>query len=141
MSFASETRERSRPVLPLAGMVDVLFLLLIFFMTASVFREAEAQIDIDLPEAATAADPGVAADQVTVNIDASNRVYLGEREVSFEALPGELARLAEEAGIREVVVRGDAGSDWGVGVRVTDLAKQAGLGASIAANRPAEELE
>jgi len=141
MSFASETRERSRPVLPLAAMVDVLFLLLIFFMTASVFREAEAQLDIDLPEAATAADPGTAADRVTVNIDASNRVYLGERRVAFEALPGELARLAEEAGIREVVVRGDSGSDWGVGVRVTDLAKQAGLDASIAANRPAEELE
>ncbi len=142
MSFASETRERSRPVLPLAAMVDVLFLLLIFFMTASVFREAEAQIDIDLPEAATAADPGVAADQVTVNIDASNRVYLGEREVSLDALPGELARLAEEAGIRAVVVRGDEGCDWGLGVKVMDLAQQAGLEeVSAATVRPAEELE
>lgn len=129
-------------MLPLAAMVDVLFLLLIFFMTASVFREAEAQIDIDLPKAATAAAPGTSADQVTVNVDARNRVYLGERELSIEALPGELRRLVDEAGIRELVVRGDASSQWGLGVRIADLAKEAGLEAvSVATVRPAEELE
>ena len=55
MSFATQTRERSAPVLPLAGMVDVLFLLLIFFMTASVFRDAELAVEVALPDSQSAA--------------------------------------------------------------------------------------
>ncbi len=142
MSFASESRERSRPVLPLAAMVDVLFLLLIFFMTASVFREAEAQIEIDVPEAATAQPADTRTDQITVNITADNRVYLGEREVAIDRLVGEMQRLVDEAQIKAVVVRGDKGSDWGLGVKVMDLAQQAGIEeVSAATVRPAEELE
>jgi len=142
MSFAAESRERSRPVLPLAAMVDVLFLLLIFFMTASVFREAEAQIDIDVPEAQTAQPADTRTDQVTVNIKADNRVYLGERVVPVERLADELARLVDEAGVKAVVIRGDTGSAYGVFVKVTDQAKLAGIDdISVAALRPAEELE
>lgn len=142
MSFAAESRERSRPVLPLAAMVDVLFLLLIFFMTASVFREAEAQIDIDVPEAQTAQPAETRTDQITVNIKADNRVYLGEREVTLDRLADELARLVEEAGVTGVVIRGDTGSAYGVFVQVTDQAKLAGIDEiSVAALRPAEELE
>lgn len=142
MSFASETRERVRPVLPLAAMVDVLFLLLIFFMTASVFREAEAQIQVQLPEAGTGTAAVSRTDQITVNIQADNSVYLGEREVAIDDLAGELARLVTEAQVRSVVVRGDAESNVGVFVKVMDLAQQAGVEeVSAATVRPIRELE
>ena len=86
MSFAAQVRERSRPVLPLAPMVDVLFLLLIFFMTASVFREQELQIDVALPTAEMAQPPATTATQITISLTADDRIYLGPRELTLAAL-------------------------------------------------------
>ncbi|MEO1237339.1 MAG: biopolymer transporter ExbD [Planctomycetota bacterium] len=140
MSFATQTRERSAPVLPLAGMVDVLFLLLIFFMTASVFRDAELSMDVSLPSSETAASAVGPANQIVITVDAENRVFLGEREVPIDGLRSLLEDLVAVAPNDSAVVRADQGADWGVGVRVMDLAQQAGLTQVQAATvRPAEE--
>ncbi|MEM6458042.1 MAG: biopolymer transporter ExbD [Planctomycetota bacterium] len=140
MSFATQTRERSAPVLPLAGMVDILFLLLIFFMTASVFRDAELSMDVALPTSETAEAAVGPANQIIITIDAENRVFLGERAVPIENLRGILEDLVAVAPNDAAVIRADGDADWGVGVRVMDLAQQAGLTQVQAATiRPAEE--
>lgn len=140
MSFATQTRERSAPVLPLAGMVDVLFLLLIFFMTASVFRDAELSMDVTLPTSETAASAVGPAQQIVITVGEDNRVFLGERAVPIENLLPVLNQLVEVAPNDSVVVRADQNSNTGVAVRVMDLAQQAGLTqVSIATIRPAEE--
>lgn len=141
MSFATESRERSRPVLPLAAMVDVLFLLLIFFMTASLYREAEAQMAVDLPQAESPR-PVQRVDQVIVNITADNRVYLQGLEVAPPDLPARFQALHEDAGIRALVVRGDTKSEYGLAVFVMDLAQRAGIeDVSLATIKPASEIE
>jgi biopolymer transport protein ExbD len=139
MSFATTTRERSAPVLPLAGMVDVLFLLLIFFMTASVFRDQELSMDVSLPTSETASAEAGPATQIVISIGEDDRVYLGEREVPMDNLFGILRDLQEVAPNDSVVVRGDQVSNLGTAVQVMDLAQQAGLtNVSIATIRPAE---
>ena len=140
MSFATQTRERSAPVLPLAGMVDVLFLLLIFFMTASVFRDSEMSMDVSLPTSETAASAVGPANQIIITIGPDDTVYLGERPVPIENLLGVLQQLVEIAPNDAVVVRSDENSTAGTMVRVMDLAQQAGLTeTSIATIRPAED--
>ena len=139
MSFATQSRERSAPVLPLAGMVDVLFLLLIFFMTASVFRDAELAMDVSLPTAETSTSAVGPGNQIVITVSQDNRVYLGEREVAIDELPSVLQQLVAVAPNDAVAVRADQGSNTGVAVRVMDLAQQAGLtSVSIATIRPAE---
>jgi biopolymer transport protein ExbD len=140
MSFATTTRERSAPVLPLAGMVDVLFLLLIFFMTASVFRDSELSMDVNLPTSETAQSAVGPAQQIVITVGSDNTVYLGERAVPMDRLLGVLLQLVEVAPNDSVVVRADQDSNTGVAVRVMDLAQQAGLTqVSISTIRPAEE--
>lgn len=140
MSFSTQTRERSAPVLPLAGMVDVLFLLLIFFMTASVFRDSELSMDVSLPTSETAAAAVGPAQQIIVTIGPDDRVFLGERPVPIGELRGILEELRAIAGDEAVVVRADEAASAGTMVRVMDLAQQAGLTeTSIATIRPAEE--
>jgi biopolymer transport protein ExbD len=140
MSFSTQSRERSAPVLPLAGMVDVLFLLLIFFMTASVFRDSELSMDVSLPTSETAATAVGPAQQIIVTVGADNTVFLGERAVPMDQLLGVLLQLVEVAPNDSVVVRADQDSNTGVAVRVMDLAQQAGLTqVSISTIRPAEE--
>ena len=139
MSFATQTRERSAPVLPLAGMVDVLFLLLIFFMTASVFRDAELAVEVALPDSRSAVAEVGPGTQVVITVDAQDQVFLGERAVSLEQLPGLLAELATVVEKDSVVVRGDQGASYGVPFAVLDMVKLAGLGdVSLATVREAE---
>ncbi|MEM1108899.1 MAG: biopolymer transporter ExbD [Planctomycetota bacterium] len=140
MSFATQSRERSAPVLPLAGMVDVLFLLLIFFMTASVFRDAELSMDVSLPTSETASSAVGPQDQVIVTVSPTNEIFLGERQVSADELPALLAQLKSVTAIDSLVVRADQQADWGIGVRIMDVAQQVGLqNVQAATIRPAEE--
>lgn len=142
MSFSAQARERSRPVLPLAPMVDVLFLLLIFFMTASVFREQELQIDVALPTAEMAQPPATTATQITISLTADDRIYLGPRELTLAALRRTLAELVRDFPDEVVVVRGDQASSFGLAVKVMDAAQLAGVtNVSVATVKPTEELD
>ncbi|MEM9419812.1 MAG: biopolymer transporter ExbD [Planctomycetota bacterium] len=139
MSFATQTRERSAPVLPLAGMVDVLFLLLIFFMTASVFRDAELSMDVSLPTSETASAAVGPQDQVIITVSEDNQLFLGERQISAEELPELLTQLKNVTAIDSLVVRADQQADWGLGVWIMDIAQQVGLeNVQAATIRPAE---
>lgn len=127
MGFAAESRERVRPVLPLAGMVDILFLLLIFFMSTYSMREQELAVDIGLPASETAQTGTNEAMKVVVSFDDTGRVFLGEREVPLDRLQGELEKLASFAPDQPVVIRGDAEGRYGLLLDIMDKAKLAGL--------------
>ena len=140
MSFSAPTRERSTPVLPLSAMVDVMFLLLIFFMTASVFREEERQIDVALPSAETGQAPA-SRTQIFITITADGGIFLGDQLMTFETLPAKLKRLVELYPNESVVVRGDMDAKLGLAVRVIDTVKASGLrNVLIATTKPESEL-
>jgi biopolymer transport protein ExbD len=144
MSFTSETRERSRPVLPLAGMVDILFLLLVFFITASSLKEQEAAIPLELTPAESAQVAARGATPSVINIKDNGEVYWGggASPISLPALRQKLQQLSELPSEETVLIRGDKNSNFGLFVRVTDMAKQAGIAAvDIAAARPGEAGE
>lgn len=129
MGFASESRERSRPVLPLAGMVDILFLLLIFFMSTYSMRDQELAVDVGLPTSETAQTGETQAMKVTVSFDQDGRVYLGNREVTIDQLRGELVKLAAISVDQPVVIRGDprAPMSYGIAHQIMDAAQLAGF--------------
>lgn len=127
MGFASESRERLRPVLPLAGMVDILFLLLVFFMSTYSMREQELQVDIGLP-ASESAQPGTTqAQKVIVSFDEEGRVFLGERLVPIADLKTELLKLVEINPDQPVILRGDRAAAYGLQMQIIDAANAAGL--------------
>ncbi|MEM9753561.1 MAG: biopolymer transporter ExbD [Planctomycetota bacterium] len=127
MSFVAESRERTRPVLPLAGMVDVLFLLLIFFMTASTFREAELELPVSLTPGESAAQPVDAASSVVVTVTAENEIFFGTRAVLLGDVRGLLEEVLAVSPDEVLVVRSDEKSDAGVLLRLLDAAELAGV--------------
>ncbi|MFW6058807.1 MAG: ExbD/TolR family protein [Phycisphaeraceae bacterium] len=142
MSFTTETRERTRPALPLAAMVDVLFLLLIFFMTASVFRQQELQIEVQLPTAETAEAGGPIADRLVITVDDDDAIYLGPRELTVPELREKLRELAESNPNQTIVIRGDQRSRHGRTMQVLDLAREAGFTtADFGTVRSADDLQ
>jgi biopolymer transport protein ExbD len=137
MSFTTEIRQRSRPALPLAGMVDVLFLLLIFFMTASVFREQESTIPVDLTPAETAQADTSTGTHTVVTVKKDGTIYFGGGTVTLPTLRSKLTQLADQFPDEVVVIRGDRSSNFGLFIRILDLAKEAEVrDVRVAASKP-----
>jgi len=126
MSFTAETRERTRPALPLAAMVDMMFLLLIFFMTASLYREQERQIEVALPGAETA-ESGQHKAPIIITINAEGVIFMGEQAYDLVKLRAALSQLAGQVPNEAVLIRGDRQSQFGLVIQVLDMARAVGI--------------
>ena len=107
-------------------MVDVVFLLIIFFMVSTTFITLESGLPVDLPEASSAeAQP---EGRPTVTIDASERIYLAGSELDVTSLVPALQAVLRDSDQDVVVLRADQSVSHGLTVRVMDAIKRAGAG-------------
>jgi biopolymer transport protein ExbD len=122
MGFTSSSRERGSPTLPLAPMVDILFLLLVFFMTTSIMREQETAIDVSLEPTESGK---VDSSKIPVNITvlADGTIYIGTTKYTIEELKSKLIEIGEALPDAPIVIRGDRASDLGVTMQILDLCK------------------
>ena len=94
--------------LELTPMIDVVFLLMIFFLVASKLDEADRSIDVVLPQAAAAKPLTSRPKEFVINIDRDGNYFAGARPVSLDEL-GRLLRqsVADEPQRQTVIVRAD----------------------------------
>ena len=117
-----EGRKRINTHLNIAPLIDVVFLLLIFFMLSSHFI-TQPGIKISLPEAATAKLHS--EEDIIIFITRDNKLYLNEEEVSLETLLNKLRVKIAEIKKKTVIIKADEKIDLGLAVKVMDIAKQA----------------
>jgi len=72
-------------------MIDMTFLLLVFFMVTSVLTEQQVKKDISLPEASAAILPKDHAQRDVINIDGNGDFFIAEAKVDMDTLRGYLA--------------------------------------------------
>ncbi len=108
----------------LTAMVDVVFLLIIFFMVSTTFISLETGLPVDLPQAQTA--EATPSDLPTVTVTPDERVFIGGTQVQPDALAAILQQLIVDTGQTTVVLRADATVPHGFVVQVMDLIKQSG---------------
>jgi biopolymer transport protein ExbD len=101
-----KTQIDDTPTLNLTSMIDVLFLLIIFFMVATKFDEFERNIDVTVPEVAQAGDTTPPKQPLSVNVFADGHVELDGESISLDELT---RRLAGSRGLGDpsIVIRGD----------------------------------
>ncbi len=118
-------RERRRiaqdPVIPLAPLIDVVFLLLIFFMLITHFLNPS--IDLTLPSSTTSQINDNRS--VTVAIDAAGDLWLDEQQINWDELTPRLQGLGD--GTSTVRLRADGGTAHRDVVRAFDCIRRAGL--------------
>jgi biopolymer transport protein ExbD len=126
MSFASANRRMHRTAIPLAGIIDILFLLLIFFATTSSFRASEQTIEVDVPatEAGQTLEP--VRTEILINITDGGEILVGGQEYSIERLQAMIRELVAEFPHERVIIRGDRDSNYGRVIAVWDAARAAG---------------
>lgn len=107
--------------------IDMVFMLLTFFLLATTFQRAEREMQIVLPSAASAAPISAALREMVVNIAADGRATVRGRAVSDEDLRVLIATAVENNPGQKVTVRGDRGAPYGAVVRVLDICKSCGI--------------
>ena len=130
------------PTVNLTPMVDIVFLLVIFFLVGAQFTDRERQVEIELPTAsATAAPLTDPPDEIVVNLDAAGQLFLADRPVTPAELERELVVAKARFADQPVRLRGDGGVDYAAVMRALDLIKgRAGL-EKIALSVELEESE
>jgi len=126
MNFRSGNREDVE--LNITPLIDVVFLLLIFFMVSTTF-ERESEINITLPEASkelTEAKP----DAISVAIDSRSRIYVNGRTLINSQLSTIKQAIYEALGNLTdvpIIISADAETNHQSVVKVMDAARQLGL--------------
>lgn len=108
-------------------MIDVVFLLLCFFVASQVFSQWEAEIDITLPTARTSEVPQRLPGEIIVNIVKSGETMVNGRVLDEAALAGMLKRLSELFPGQPVLLRADKATAYEHVIRVLDLCRQADI--------------
>ncbi len=113
--------KKVEPRLNIAPLIDVVFLLLIFFMLSSHFV-TQPGIKIILPEAMTAKlHPD---EDIIISITKDNILYLNEEQITLDNLFHRLSIKLREAKKSTIIIRADEKIDLGLAVKVMDVAKQ-----------------
>jgi biopolymer transport protein ExbD len=133
---------REPPDINLTPLIDVVFLLLIFFMVSTTFKE-DARLRIELPQAQGEAVPAEEPRVLTITIDRSGRFYVDDRMVvdtKPETLKKAIAGTVGAETDLPVVVKADAHTPHQAVMTAMDVASQLGLiRFSFAATQPDAE--
>jgi biopolymer transport protein ExbD len=95
------------PALNLTSMIDVLFLLIIFFMVSTKFDEMERNIDVAIPQVGEAGESTQQEKPIVVTVFADGHLELDGQAVTAEELVTQLSSRGS-LGRPSVVIRGDA---------------------------------
>jgi biopolymer transport protein ExbD len=108
----------------LTPMLDVVFIMLIFFIVTASFIK-EAGIDVDRPDAPSADSQDDAA--ILIAISANDEIWIDRRETEPNAVRGMIERLHAENPKGSIVIQADEESTHEMLVIVMEAAKQAGV--------------
>ena len=128
MKFSGRGRRRAKaPALALTSMLDVIFLLLCFFVTASVFSQWESEISISLPAASSSETPSRLPGEVILNVARDGSVTVNAKKLTLSDLGERLRKVADFYPGQPVVIRADRETSYDSLVKVLDTCRVAGV--------------
>jgi len=126
VKFARHNRSKA-PALALTSMLDVIFLLLCFFVTISVFSQWESEISIKLPSATTAEEPDRLPGEIIVNLAKDGTVKVNGKTLALDELQARLAKIAKFYPGQPVIIRADKATSYEKLVGVIDTCRAADI--------------
>ena len=121
----------------LTSLIDVVFLLLIFFMLTTTFVNLENRVEVNLPSGDfAAAEP---SENIIVSITENNIIYLNGKLIDPLKLTENVAEALKKQPERIVVLEADTNVLHGKVIRIMDLLKQGGAEKIAIATQPVEK--
>ncbi len=133
-------RKRRAPSIIIVSLIDILAILLIFFIVTTTFRKNQPQLQINLPESRTAEQaPAENTEPAILRVKSATEITLDEKPVTLENLADALRTLREQAPARPIAMQADREAPFGVVVRVLDALRDAGIKNIPAFTQPEEK--
>jgi len=120
----------------LTPMIDVVFLLLIFFMLYASFVQVSG-IPVDLPEVAASGEGSI--EKLVITVDRNNTFFFNERPMDWETLRVQLNQFLDRWQADTVIIRADRHTGYGEVARLLALARSLNLNVYLATMISARE--
>lgn len=111
----------------IAPMVDILLVLLVFFIVTWNFSLNEKELDVKIPPATNAQTTNPYVGQVVVNVKTDGSLVFNHKQIAADELLAKLQQLAKLYPDQAVILRGDQNTNYKFIVNVLDLCKQANI--------------
>ncbi len=123
----------------MAPMIDIMFLLLIFFMVAAVYAQWEKKVGIDVPTAKTFEQSSRAPGEIIINLDADGTIFVNDTQMEIARLQGLLKNVAQDYRDQPIIIRADGNTDHRDVMTVLDTCRTVGIWNVAFAVLPATE--
>ncbi|MFP6656876.1 MAG: biopolymer transporter ExbD [Pirellulales bacterium] len=120
-----KTHSDEQPTLNLTPMIDIVFLLIIFFMVGTKFSELERKIGLQVPSVSSNGTLSSEPEKRVVNVYRDGRIELDDQPVSLQQLTQNLTAAREQYSRLGVLIRGDADSRHQAVINVLNSCKEA----------------
>ncbi len=116
-----QLQAEGKPNIQMAPLIDIVFLLLIFFMSASIFYQLESEMNITVPTAKKSKDMERSPGEIIINIRKDGSIVINQREMSYPDLEHMLKRVAQLYKGQPVIIRADKNTYHKDVIRVLDI--------------------
>lgn len=123
-------RSRSEPVtvaFQIAPMVDILLVLLCFFVITWSMARKENELDVRVPAAQAGQESNPVVNQTVLNVKADGTIVWDRKQIAKDSLQDKLKSLAALYPDYAIILRGDVKTDYEHIVQVLDICRQAGI--------------
>ena len=124
MKFA--VRKRRAPTIIIVSLVDILTILLIFFVVSTTFKKDQPEVQINLPESKTATKAPAETEHAIVTVDQSDEIKLDNKAIKVDQLEAAVRDLSNERRAT-LVLQADKKASFGIIIKVMDALKLAGV--------------
>ncbi|PQO47768.1 ExbD/TolR family protein [Blastopirellula marina] len=134
-------KSRTQKVLDITPLIDIVFLLLIFFMVMTRFDEEDYKLDVVLPTASEAQPLIAQPRELFINIDEQGNFFVRAQPYNIQQLEELLAQTAADNPESSVIIRADKNSTIEYSVQVMNACNKAKLtnySLSTASNEPTQ---
>ncbi len=122
-----KTIQDEPPALNLTPMIDVVLMLIVFFLVGTEFTDLERRLKLEVPRVADRGALQVAPAARVVNVYQDGRITLDREAITLDELTRELALARKQYGEQGVIVRGDGSGRVDRIVAVLNACRQAGI--------------
>ncbi len=126
MNFLGK-RSQALPEFQFTPMIDVVFLLLCFFITTSVFSQWEMEVDVVLPSAESSKIPDRMPGEVIINLSEGGIITINQKTFTHDELKSRLIRLVQLFPGQPVIIRADKNSRTEELIAIVDICRMADI--------------
>ena len=117
-------RKKNKPHIVLTNLVDIMFLLVFFFMITSSFAKNVNKMPVNLPGASSAAT--VEGDNMTIQVSKLGRLYIGKKQIQINELTKQIKNYISKSPSRPILLEADKKADYGRIVHILDVIRSNG---------------